>query len=385
LAFYIASNTLSSIYWAVPFGQSDLDTMMKQSQDVLEWFDNMKNPVPTWYMKDLTAANIHSIGETDKESKGCEIVKRLSKTQFNKAVLFLKTQAQDIDRAMFEYFFENKPLDEVIDVLITYQNEDGGFGKLDYDFEYPYSCLKHTESACRYIFALKDIPAEHPMIKKLIPYIIENYNRVSGEWDNLTVPPVNDYPHAPWWGHNENEPFIPKTRADLIAHYDPNTNSTLAGVLVKYSSLVPKEILDEVMGVVIDKINSGYEFGQYGMMSDVYFVNAIQDENLKKSLLKTLVGDGKLISLLDENWGTENAYKLCHWIDNPEHSYYLMYKDSVQNNFDFLINMQAEDGSWPPNWRWGETEVWERVVIRIKGVLTYYFLWTLKKFDRIEL
>ncbi len=53
LAFYIASNTLPSIYWAVPFGQSDLDTMMKQAQDVLRWFDNMQNPVPTWYLKDF--------------------------------------------------------------------------------------------------------------------------------------------------------------------------------------------------------------------------------------------------------------------------------------------------------------------------------------------
>ena len=50
LAFYIASNTLSSIYWAIPFGQSEIDTMMKQSQDVLEWYDNMQNPVPTWYL-----------------------------------------------------------------------------------------------------------------------------------------------------------------------------------------------------------------------------------------------------------------------------------------------------------------------------------------------
>lgn len=51
LAFYIASNTLSSIYWAIPFGQPEIDTMMKQSQDVLSWFDNMKNPVPTWYLE----------------------------------------------------------------------------------------------------------------------------------------------------------------------------------------------------------------------------------------------------------------------------------------------------------------------------------------------
>jgi len=52
LAFYIASNTMSSIYWAIPFGQSDLDTMMKQSQDVLAWFSNMQNPIPTWYLSD---------------------------------------------------------------------------------------------------------------------------------------------------------------------------------------------------------------------------------------------------------------------------------------------------------------------------------------------
>lgn len=53
LAFYIASNTLSSIYWAIPFGQSEIDTMMKQAQDVLMWFDNMNNPVPTWYLNDF--------------------------------------------------------------------------------------------------------------------------------------------------------------------------------------------------------------------------------------------------------------------------------------------------------------------------------------------
>lgn len=50
LAFYIASNTLSSIPWAIPFGQSDVDTMMKQAKDVLDWYDNMKNPVPKWYI-----------------------------------------------------------------------------------------------------------------------------------------------------------------------------------------------------------------------------------------------------------------------------------------------------------------------------------------------
>ena len=49
LAFYIASNTLSSVPWAIPFGQKEIDTMVNQAKEVLVWYDNMKNPVPSWY------------------------------------------------------------------------------------------------------------------------------------------------------------------------------------------------------------------------------------------------------------------------------------------------------------------------------------------------
>ncbi len=54
LAFYIASNTLSSIYWAIPFGEKETATMRNQARDVLAWFDNMNNPVPTWYLHDIS-------------------------------------------------------------------------------------------------------------------------------------------------------------------------------------------------------------------------------------------------------------------------------------------------------------------------------------------
>lgn len=49
LAFYISSNTLSSVPWAIPFGEKEIKTMLDQAKDVLGWYDNMKNPVPTWY------------------------------------------------------------------------------------------------------------------------------------------------------------------------------------------------------------------------------------------------------------------------------------------------------------------------------------------------
>ena len=49
LALYISSNTLSSVYWAIPFGQDEVDTMLNQAGDVLSWYDNMRESIPTWY------------------------------------------------------------------------------------------------------------------------------------------------------------------------------------------------------------------------------------------------------------------------------------------------------------------------------------------------
>ena len=53
LALYISSNTLSSVPWAIPFGEEQIGVMVNQAKEVLEWYDNMKNPVPAWYKGDL--------------------------------------------------------------------------------------------------------------------------------------------------------------------------------------------------------------------------------------------------------------------------------------------------------------------------------------------
>ena len=49
LALYIGSNMLSSIPWAIPFGDAEINTMMNQARDVLDWYDNFTNVIPKWY------------------------------------------------------------------------------------------------------------------------------------------------------------------------------------------------------------------------------------------------------------------------------------------------------------------------------------------------
>lgn len=51
LALYISSNTLSSLPWAIGFGEQEITTMKNQAAQVLSWYDNMQNPVPIWYQK----------------------------------------------------------------------------------------------------------------------------------------------------------------------------------------------------------------------------------------------------------------------------------------------------------------------------------------------
>ena len=49
LALYVANNAMSSLPWAIPFGQGEVDVMLQLEKDILQWYDGMKNLIPLWY------------------------------------------------------------------------------------------------------------------------------------------------------------------------------------------------------------------------------------------------------------------------------------------------------------------------------------------------
>ena len=51
LALYISSNTLSSIPWAIPFGEEEIQKFIKQTKEILGWYAGMTQVVPEWYSK----------------------------------------------------------------------------------------------------------------------------------------------------------------------------------------------------------------------------------------------------------------------------------------------------------------------------------------------
>ncbi len=61
LAYYLAASAITSIVWAKYFAPERLNAILKLNEDILAWFDNMKNPVPSWYTEDLYIQYIDEI------------------------------------------------------------------------------------------------------------------------------------------------------------------------------------------------------------------------------------------------------------------------------------------------------------------------------------
>ena len=49
LALYMSLNSLSSLPWAIPYGEEEVNIMINQHHDILHWYDDMKRYVPKWY------------------------------------------------------------------------------------------------------------------------------------------------------------------------------------------------------------------------------------------------------------------------------------------------------------------------------------------------
>lgn len=49
LALYICNNSISSLPWAVNFGQKEVETMKNQAQKVLDMYDDFNRVIPKWY------------------------------------------------------------------------------------------------------------------------------------------------------------------------------------------------------------------------------------------------------------------------------------------------------------------------------------------------
>ena len=68
VAFYASAQLLTAITFTITtYGQEKVDSTIEMISDILKSFDNMSNPVPTWYLKDFHVQDIDGISCRLKE------------------------------------------------------------------------------------------------------------------------------------------------------------------------------------------------------------------------------------------------------------------------------------------------------------------------------
>lgn len=180
--------------------------------------------------------------------KGMGNMTKLAYDNFTRARDYIFAHGDDINRAWFQYLFESNDMEAFLCALSNYQQEDGGFGGIYYEFDYQGTCLKTTEIAVRYLLSLREKPpAHHPLIVKLMRYILERYRPEIGNWGEVTVPEVNDGAHCYWvrYGEEDTAPIV--SEEERIRRYNANERACFAAFVSYYSELVPEDLCRDII------------------------------------------------------------------------------------------------------------------------------------------
>ncbi|PEJ59977.1 hypothetical protein CN692_04085 [Bacillus sp. AFS002410] len=276
------------------------------------------------------------------------------RNHFNKGKVFIKTNGRNIEDARFDFEFENGDKKTVLNELMEYQNEDGGFGKaLEPDFRLPKSSPMATWAAGQILKEI-DADADHPMVKSMIEYLLKTYKLKTGMWDSV-LPETNDYPHAPWWhwteGVQENWMYNPGVElAAFIVHWSAhNSQASITGW---------NSIEKAVNHLMIKNEMDRHEINNY-----LQFIKIIEPykelfELRNQYTLESVTT--KILDLAEEcvdkdvsNWGTGYKALPLDFVEHPNHQLCERLGHLIDKNIDFYIQQINEDGVWDISWRWG--------------------------------
>lgn len=263
---------------------------------------------------------------------------------------WLFRNGRPLDSARYKYLFLEGSAQDVLEILETYQNHDGGFGHgLEPDCWNPHSSPIQTMMAFEIIDEL-GLHSYHSMIQRIISYLMN----VAPKKDDMfytTIPTNNLYPHAQWWSYNEE---------DSIWGYNP----TIAIVAFIYKHSLPSTNAYVFAHRVIEKaINDFIKFPSKEMHELKQFLdmaNSIKYDNdftnfkdFEKVLIDTI---GNIIEKDSNKWFTEYSPRPLQFFDNPDNIGFNEYQDLIMKEVEMLINKRNKDGIWDITWTWNNYE-----------------------------
>ena len=302
---------------------------------------------------------------------------RLTQAAFQSAKNFIMDQGRELDKRRFEFHFETGSADAVLATLASYQNDDGGFGNsLEPDIRSSASSAIATTVGFQVIREIR-ASADHPLVRKGIEYFVATFDESRQVWP-IIPPEVEEAPHAPWWNYQSS--------AETFGQFLINPRAEIVGYLHEFSDGGPTELLKPLTATVLEHLDS---------LSDKMEMHDI--------LCLARLAETEALPNREEVWETlaraaaphiaRNAAQLTGYVLKPlwlvsstESPLATEFKDEVKMNLDFEIEGQGEDGSWSPNFSWGDQypKAWQQAKKEWQSRFTVETLKTLKDFGRIE-
>ena len=304
-------------------------------------------------------------------------MKRLTQAAFQSAKNFIMNQGRTLDQRRFEFHFEAGSADAVLAALASYQNEDGGFGNsLEPDIRTSASSAIATTVGFQVLREIR-VSARHTLVRKGIEYFVVTYDESRQVWP-IIPPEVDNAPHAPWWNYESS--------AETFGQFLVNPRAEIVGYLHEFSDGIPTKLLKQLTTAVLEHLDSLPD--EMEMHDILCFARLAETENLpnRNKVWETLAQIAASHVARNAEQLTGYVLKPLWLVSSPESPLAAGLKDEVEMNLDFEIEQQGEDGSWSPNFSWGDQypETWQKAKKEWQSRFTVDTLKTLRDFGRIE-
>jgi hypothetical protein len=304
----------------------------------------------------------------------------LSKDCQSKAREFIHCNARPLERSLYAWHFEDGEKEDVLRELGEFQNTDGGFGRaLEPDLRFSGSSVAATTWALQ---ILREVSTDRrpDQAEAAIAYLLDVYDHKIESWMFLPKE-ANTAPHAPWWGYKE---YPPKRWDDCLDNPRPG----IVGYLHEYSDLVPATLLERLTHATVARLNS--VTGSMAKDDVQCYVCFLETQALPVQLREQILPKlqeivKQSVTKEPEKW-SGYCLKPLDVVSAPDSFMADALSEQVELNLNYEIEHQHEDGSWIPNWSWGDSypDVWRQAEREWKGILTLLRLKQLQAFGRLE-
>ncbi|SHJ81905.1 hypothetical protein SAMN02745751_03452 [Dethiosulfatibacter aminovorans DSM 17477] len=278
----------------------------------------------------------------------------LTGNQYQQIRSWIYRNARPLDMARWNYHFEGGTADDVIRILESFQNKDGGFGHaLEADCWNPNSSPLQTWWAIQFLKEIGLRDSSHPMIKSIMKYLASGDGMAKGRWQ-FSVPSNNDYPRAPWWSYSE---------ADENPGYNPS--AALAGFMIKNGEKGSDEfkigfdIAGEAVEIFLNR-NESTEMHELRCFIELYEylveldMNSVVDiEAFRKRLIDQV---NCTIEKDISKWAAEYCCKPSHLFRKPDSIFFKGNEKLMEEELRFITDSLSDEGSWAVTWEWGDYE-----------------------------